>query len=191
MATFRISPFMETLATTMKSDNLAESSADHYMKCLYTLNGKAPFTTLAFLKNKDTIEGVIKDYSESTKRNYYSAILASLKHLKDKASYKKTYAYYAGVMAEKTKEHRDTKDDQKKSDRQMENWIDWTEVSKKAADMRTDMARRISQTKTMINSFRMSSSPYMFISRLVVTKTSLICMWFVNGQRICRRIRTT
>ena len=140
MATFRISPFMETLATTMKSDNLAESSADHYMKCLYTLNGKAPFTTLAFLKNKDTIEGVIKDYSESTKRNYYSAILASLKHLKDKASYKKTYAYNAGVMAEKTKEHRDTKDDQKKSDRQKENWIDWTEVSKKASDMRTDMA---------------------------------------------------
>jgi hypothetical protein len=42
-------------------------------------------------------------------------------------------------MAEKTKEHRENKDDQKKSDKQKENWIDWTEVEKKASEMRNDM----------------------------------------------------
>ena len=124
----------------MMKNDLAESSADLYLKLLFNLNGKAPFNNLSFLKNTETLNNTINNYAENTKRNYYSAILNALKPLKDKASYKKTYKYWSDVMAEKTKEHRENKDDQKKSDRQKENWVEWSEVEKKASEMKADTA---------------------------------------------------
>lgn len=139
MTTFSISPFMETLRDTMKKNDLAESSADLYLKLLFNLNGKAPFNNLSFLKKTESLNTIISSYADNTKRNYYSAIINALKDLKDKPSYKKTYKYWSDVMAEKTKEHRDNKDDQKKSERQKENWIEWSEVEKKANEMRDDM----------------------------------------------------
>ena len=137
---FSITPFMETLKSDMMKNDLAESSADLYLKLLFNLNGKAPFNNLSFLKNTETLNNTINNYAENTKRNYYSAILNALRPLKDKASYKKTYKYWSDVMAEKTKEHRENKDDQKKSDRQKENWVEWSEVEKKASEMKADTA---------------------------------------------------
>lgn len=141
MATFRITPFMETLRKTLVDDKLAESSVDLYLRILFTLNGKSPFNNLSFLKRTEAIENTINQYAENTKRNYYSAILASLKHMKDKSSYKKTFTYWANKMAEKTKEHRENKDEQKKTDRQKENWVEWAEVEKKLNEMREEVMK--------------------------------------------------
>jgi len=140
MATFRITPFMETLRKVMVDAGLAETSADLYMKCLYTLNNKQPFNNLSFTKQTDSLNTIINTYSETTKRTYYSALINALKSVKDKASYKKIYKYWSDLMAEKTKEKNATKpDDQQKSDKQKDNWIEWNEVITKVDDMNKGM----------------------------------------------------
>ena len=140
MATFRITPFMETLRKVMVDAGLAESSADLYMKCLYTLNNKQPFTNLSFTKQTDALNGIINAYSETTKRTYYSALINALKAVKDKASYKKIYKYWSDLMAEKTKEKNANKpDDQQKSERQKDNWVEWDDVIKKVDELNKDM----------------------------------------------------
>jgi integrase len=149
MATFSITPFMETLRASMLKNDLAETSADLYLKLLFNLNGKAPFNNLSFLKKTDALDTHINQYSDNTKRNYYSAILNALRDVKDKASYKKTHKHWADVMAEKTKEHRENKDDQKKSERQKENWVDWSDVEKKATDMRNSMLESVKGKKVL------------------------------------------
>jgi len=141
MATFRITPFMETLRKVMVDAGLAESSADLYMKCLYTLNNKQPFTNLSFTKQTEGLNNIINTYSETTKRTYYSALIYALKAVKDKASYKKIYKYWSDLMAEKTKEKNANKpDEQKKSDKQKDNWVEWDDVIKKVDELNKDMA---------------------------------------------------
>jgi len=136
----RVSDFMVELGKKLVAEKeLAESSASLYIKNLWTLNGKQPFNNLAFLKNSDTIDGLLADYSDNTKKTYLSSIVSVLSLYKEKATYKKIYQHYYDAMMAKASDMKKEETDEK-STKQKENWMDWADVEKILQSKSTDVA---------------------------------------------------
>jgi len=130
----RVSDFMVDLGKKLVADKkIAESSASLYIKNLWTLNGKQPFNNLAFLKNSDTIDGLLANYAENTKKTFLSSIVSVLSLFKDKATYKKIYQHYYDGMMAKAGEMKKAETDGK-TEKQSENWMEWSAVQKLATD---------------------------------------------------------
>lgn len=129
----KINDFMLNLLEKIKAKGVKENTATLYINNLYTLNNKKPFTSLSFLRKIDNIENVIQPYAETTKNNFYTAILSVLALFKDTATYKKLYEKYLNILNER-KEKDDEKPKYTKNDKQNENWIEWEEVENIKSD---------------------------------------------------------
>jgi hypothetical protein len=135
----RVSDFMVDLGKKLVADKgIAESSASLYIKNLWTLNGKQPFGNLAFLKNSDTIDGLLANYSDNTKKTYLSSIVSVLSLFKDKATYKKIYQHYYDAMMSKATDMKKEETDEK-TVKQKDNWMEWTAVEKIAGDLHEEV----------------------------------------------------
>jgi len=140
----RVSDFMVDLSKKLmagdgdKKKAIAESSANLYIKNLWTLNGKQPFNNLAFLKNSDTIDGLLAGYSDNTKKTYLSSIVSVLSLFKDKATYKKIYEHYFKGMMAKAEDMKKGESDTK-TDKQKENWLEWADVEKIRQDKKAEV----------------------------------------------------
>ena len=106
---------------------VADQTASQYIRSLYSLNNNRPFTNLAWLKNKASVEQRISEFAESTQKTLLSVIVASLSLVKDKTTYKKIYSHYYNLMMGKVKEE-NGKDTSIMSEKQSENWLDWEVV---------------------------------------------------------------
>ena len=116
--------------------NLGETTANAYIKTLYTLNDKKPFKTLGFLKKTATIEEKLKNYAESTKKTILASIASVLSLEKDTPGYKKTYKYYYDKMMEKAADAKSA-DSSEKTNKQAENWVEWNDVLEKYKELKT------------------------------------------------------
>jgi hypothetical protein len=125
----KINDFMLNLLEKIKDKGVKENTASLYINNLYTLNNKKPFTSLSFLKKINNIESIIQPYAETTKNNFFTAILSVLALFKDTASYKKLYEKYLNILNER-KDKDDEKTKYTKNEKQNENWIEWDEVNK-------------------------------------------------------------
>lgn len=144
----RVSDFMLQLSKDLvEKKELAESSAQLYIKNLWTLNDKKIFNNLSFLKDTTAIEEQLKDYSDNTKKTFFSGITSVLSLFKDKPTYKKTYDFYYSKMMEKATEMKET-DINEKTDKQAENWLSWEEVQGVKAILR-DLALQFSTAKIL------------------------------------------
>jgi hypothetical protein len=124
----KITDFMMNLSKELvEKKGVAETSANLYMRNLYTLNGKSPFKTLSFLRNKEEVMKKISEYAESTQKTFLASIVSVLSLVADKPTYKNVYRYYYGEMMGKSKDGRE-KDTSEKTEKQKDNWIAWTEV---------------------------------------------------------------
>jgi hypothetical protein len=74
-------------------------------------------------------------YADSTQRGILGAIVSVLTSLKDKATYKKPYAYYYEQMMSRSKIGREEESKNIKSETQKENWIEWNEVETKRNEL--------------------------------------------------------
>jgi hypothetical protein len=122
----------------MDTKKVAESTANGYIKSLYTLNGKKPFKNLSFLKNMESIEEVIKTYAESTQRALLATLSSVLSMFKDKTGFKKVYSHYYEKMMEKVKEGRvapESKEANQKTEKEKKNWVEWSEVDAKKKEL--------------------------------------------------------
>jgi hypothetical protein len=100
-----VSEFMLNLSKELVSvKGVAESTAMAYVKSLYILNNKTPFKTLTFLKNTEAIEKKIAEYADNTQKALFTTIASVLALVKDKPTYKKTYAHYYEKMMGKAKD---------------------------------------------------------------------------------------
>jgi len=125
----RTSEFMLQLSKELvEKKKLAESSASLYIKNLWTLNNKKIFNNLAFLKETADIEDKLKDYSDNTKKTFYSGITSVLSLYKDKPSYKKTYQYYYDKMMGKATEIKENVNENEKTKKEEENWLSWEDI---------------------------------------------------------------
>jgi hypothetical protein len=99
----KITDFMEELRKKLvEGKGVAESSAKAYMRVMMTLNEKQPFTTLAFLRKKDTIMEKVNAYAPSTQKTVLASIVSVLSTVSDKPTYKGIYKFYYDAMMGKT-----------------------------------------------------------------------------------------
>lgn len=107
--------------------SIADSTASQYVRSLYSLNNNRPFTNLAWLKSKESVEQRLSEFAESTQKTLLSVIVAALSLVKEKSTYKKIYAHYYNEMMAKSKEARD-QDTSVKTEKQDKNWLSWDVV---------------------------------------------------------------
>jgi len=125
----RVSDFMIQLSKELiENKKLAESSAQLYIKNLWTLNNKKIFNNLAFLKETDDIENKLSEYSNNTKKTFLAGITSVLSLYKDKPSYKKTYQHYYDKMMDKANEIKETVDENEKTEKEEKNWLSWEQI---------------------------------------------------------------
>jgi hypothetical protein len=118
-----ITPFMlELLSKLMKERNVTESTASQYIKTLYSLNNQRPFTNLAWLKNKDSVNTRLSEFAQNTQKSILGSIVSVLSLYKDGTSYKKIYSYWYNEMQSK---RIITTDSSIKTQKEEENWLDW------------------------------------------------------------------
>lgn len=146
MSAMKVSEFMLNLANELKEKKeVAESTANAYVRTLYMLNGKVPFKTLTFLKNRETIDKVIAEYAENTQKAILTAIVSVLSLYKDKPTYKKVYADYYQKMLDKVKDMKETSGDtSKKTEKEKDNWIEWKEVQQKHKELGEEVSKFVS-----------------------------------------------
>jgi len=135
-----ITPYMVDLGTKLKIEReLSESSANAYLRCLATLNGKRPFKNLVFLKDVEAIEAIIASYAPNTQTNLYVACVVGLTAFKDKAGYKKPYEHYYKKMVE-LRDGRKTEDAKnERTAKQKEAMPEWSEVQKKHEELKAEV----------------------------------------------------
>jgi hypothetical protein len=136
----KVSEFMLALNKDMiEKRNLSEKTANNYIKCLYKLNDEKPFNSFSFLRDTEAVDAKLKDYSENTKKTYYSCLSSVLGEHKSKPTYKKAYNHYYSFMMDKSKEHREAEATHEKTDKQKENWLDWNEIQTKKEEIHKEV----------------------------------------------------
>jgi hypothetical protein len=125
----------------MDERKVAESTANAYIKSLYTLNGKKPFKNLSFLKNTETIDKIISEYAENTQRALYATISSILGLYKDKPTFKKVYHHYYDKVKTKKAESREIEAKNEKTTKQKENWISWEDIEKRKTELFEDVGK--------------------------------------------------
>jgi hypothetical protein len=119
-----ITPFMIELHKDLKEKReIADVTANQYIRTLYSLNSELPFKNLAWLKNTASVELRLENYAESTQKTMLSTIVSTLSLIKS-PSYKKIFAYWYNKMMEKVEDDKQ-KDSSKKTPKQEQNWLSW------------------------------------------------------------------
>jgi hypothetical protein len=97
--------FMLNLQSKLKEEKkVAESTANAYVRVLYTLNEKKPYKNLTFLKDVPAITARMEKYADSTKDSVLGAISSVLSLFSGKPSMAKLYKEYHEMYAAKSKE---------------------------------------------------------------------------------------
>ena len=124
----RTNDFMLNLVKTLiDGRKVAESTANMYVKNLWTLNNGVPYKTLSFLRNTADIDEKLSKYADSTRKTYLASIVSVLSSVKDKPTYKKVYQHYYDLMMKKASDMKANETDGKTA-KQEENWISWNDV---------------------------------------------------------------
>ena len=123
-----VSEYMMSLHKELvEKRGVADQTASQYIRSLYSLNNNRPFTNLAWLKNKESVDQRLSEFAESTQKTLLSVVVAALSSVKDKPTYKKIYAHYYNEMMMRSKESRE-KDTSIKTEKQDKHWLSWDVV---------------------------------------------------------------
>lgn len=134
----RVNEFMLNLHKRFMDDkDVVEATATKYIKNLYLLNNKQPFTNLAFLKKVSNINDRIKPYATSTKKGLITAVVGGLSFEKNKPSYKRTYQYWNEKLHEFQLELDGKKGEM--SLKQEKNWEKWEYVEGKRKELEEEV----------------------------------------------------
>jgi hypothetical protein len=146
MSAMKVSEFMLNLSKELiEKKEVAESTANAYVKSLYMLNGKAPFKTLTFVKDTEGIDKKIAEYADNTQKALYTTLTSVLSLFKDKPTYKKVYAYYYEKMMGKAKDMKENGGDtSEKTTKEKDNWIDWKVVQEKHKELGDAVSKFVS-----------------------------------------------
>lgn len=118
--------YMNSLRDKLAERGLSEGSIKLYISNLATLNRRAPFTNLNFLKKTKEIEDIMRGYSEATQRSFLTGIISTLNAINDSASFKKVHEHYSQLLAKYRKTANDNPG--KRSLTQKANWVEWDDV---------------------------------------------------------------
>jgi integrase len=114
-----------------KSKKITESSIKTYISNLRKLNDNKEIKNLNYLKDPEKILNKIKDFKETTQRNYIISICAILKEFDGK----KTYDKYYDILKKMNKNYEDKQKKNEMTETQKKNFIEWDEVIKKQKEL--------------------------------------------------------
>jgi integrase len=122
--------FMTDLRNKLTHTNgLAPSTANLYITKLKKLNGNKVFNSFSFLKNTKDINKAFNSYeNDNTKKSYIASVVAVLNYAESK-QYKGASMFYKSLLADIKKEF-ENKPKNEKTEKQEENWIEWSDVKK-------------------------------------------------------------
>jgi hypothetical protein len=124
--------YMISLMDKMKDEKLSPKTIDLYMSKMMSLNAKGEaFANLSFLKNEDVIDKKIDEVTNlNTKRSLITSIVSTLNYsgLSKSRGYKNADLHYKKLLDGVVEEIRGDSNGGKKSNRQITNWIEWSEV---------------------------------------------------------------
>ena len=135
----QINDFMLNLHKQLIDRGTTETTATLYIKHLYNLNHKKPFTSLAFLKKIDNIKDILDKYAKSTQLGMLGGILGVLVNFKDKSGYKSLHTKYSNLLKEIKEENEKENPVNEKTDTQDKNWIEWQEVQEKKDNLKEEI----------------------------------------------------
>jgi integrase len=131
-------PLKKELERKFTEKKLSPLSIRMYLRNLEKLNGDAPLKNLNFLKDPSAIVEKLTKYKENTKRGYLISITSALSLDTSTKQKKKLHEDYFKLMMDKNKEIKDGEatNSNQKSEQQEKNWLTWSEVEKKAGELK-------------------------------------------------------
>ena len=118
--------FVETINQKLNENKkLTPGSIKVYVRNLTKLNDDLPLENFKFLENIQTIINKLKDYKDTTKRNYLICIVSVLSLFPEQKQLHD--AYYTLMMDSKKKVEKE-KEKGEMTETQEENWISWDKV---------------------------------------------------------------
>ncbi len=136
----QVNDFMQGLAAKMvEKRGITDTTARKYIADLYRLNGNAPFKSLAWLKEEETLRGRLEKYAESTRVTIMSAMVAALS---GNRAYKRYHDKWASELFDGRKEldERDEARKGAKTEREAENWMAWDDVVARREELAKEVA---------------------------------------------------
>ena len=134
--------FMLNLQNQLRTEKkVAESTANAYVRVLFTLNEKRPYKNFSFLKDVPAITGRMAKYADTTKDSVLGAICSVLSMVQHKPTMKKLYNQYHEMYAEKSKEVKEVRETNEKTEKQKKNWISWEDVIKRRKELEEDVGK--------------------------------------------------
>jgi hypothetical protein len=119
-----------------KNKSLSDSSINLYIRNLEKLNNDNPLKNFNFLKDTETIIKQLSEYKENTKRGYLISICSCLSTDKDNKQKEKLYSEYYKLLNEKNNTLKELEKENKLSNTQSTNWIEWKDVEKKYNELK-------------------------------------------------------
>lgn len=152
------------LIKEFEQKGLTDGTIANYMRNLKQLHGDSHFDNLDFLKNVKNIEDKIDTKKPSTKRNYYICLCSVLK---GRDGYKEPYEHYFKLL---TSLNEELKHNTTKSEKQTENWEDWSAIEKKQAELEQKVASyKLERAKTIPAVQYTDLFDYLLLSLYVLT----------------------
>jgi hypothetical protein len=144
--------FMLHLAKQIVAERkVAESSAAAYIRVLYALNERKPFKNLTFLKNTESVDGIITGYADSTQRAILGSVVSVLSLFKDKPTFKKPYTHYYEEMMKRRPAATAEAASNEKTAKQTANWLTWNDVERHAREL-DEKVKEFGKSKTLTDS---------------------------------------
>lgn len=127
--------FVNEIIEKLKSvKRISDSSINVYIGNLKKLNGNKPFGDFSFLEDVQSVLNKLSKYKETTKKNYLVSIVSILSLFPNIDKLKTLHDTYYGLMLNK-KEELEKADNGDMSEKQAENWIDWSTVKEKFEEL--------------------------------------------------------
>jgi hypothetical protein len=123
--------FVNELINKLRTEkHISDSSINVYIGNLKKLNSNKPFGDFGFLENIEEVLKKLDKYKDTTKKNYLVSIVSVLSLFPDIETLKELHDKYYTLMLKK-KEAVDKEDTGEMTDKQAENWINWSDVKEK------------------------------------------------------------
>jgi hypothetical protein len=115
------------------NEKMSDTTINNYIRNLFLLNDSKEIKNLNFLNKYNVISDILDKKKDGTKRNYYISIVSVLKGLKKENT--KVYKFYHDKMMGLNKDYKKNYSENKKSEKQNENWMDISEVENKLKEL--------------------------------------------------------
>tara|TARA_Y100000114_G_scaffold76433_1_gene70059 strand:+ start:853 stop:1785 length:933 start_codon:yes stop_codon:yes gene_type:complete len=166
-----LKPFIEK-----SRKNIKQNSIKNYSKNIFILNGKKEFENLDFLKDVEEIKNRISEYKDTTKRNYLTSIVVSLKAV-DENKYKSEIEQYVNMLRKMNEEISKTYEKGSKTEKEKKNYLTYEELKEIQHDYKKKVDELNLRKKNIITPKQNKLLLYYLISSLYTLQDPLRLNW--------------